>query len=599
MYNLKTSERAIYGENYLVISLEGKSLITYQEDMLYENRLPGYLGFYSKFENETLIFYNITNCVRLSDFIGNRKLNRTQYLMIVDAIIDAMILRDQYFLSVDSLLIHQDYIFIKDSSEITMIYLPTHVNVDSKKALKDFVMWLTTRLDTSEPGAADASIPLQYILNSPTYSLKVVKETIAQILHGAPNVPIPKAKRPASNASSPKGKRASPNPSNSKAKNVVPSEQPMDSELYYHGEQEHVSIPDVQSGNPASGRPRNKGKEKDENLFGIGVKKKKVDKKPEKTRGKPTRKKSARDGYSDESTMAQTGHYGTQPNQYIDPREHYYENTGDYPAASTDYPTRTTDYPLHSTDYPPGSTDYPVRSSDYPARSTDYPTNSSEYSARTTDYPMDSTEYSTSSRDYPSSRPDYPNGTTDYPTSSKEYSGSRPDYPNGTTDYPTSSREYSGSRPDYPSSAAEYPKGATDYPPEAPDYATPSSGYPSNYTSGISEEIQYLVYLLYKPNTADEQIIHVNKSPFIVGRGENSDYVINDRSISREHAQIIMEANKVYLVDSKSKFGTYVNDKRLPPDVIKELIDDDSIMFSGFIFNVKIVPMDTLYSLPG
>jgi len=515
MYNLKTSERAIYGENYLVISLEGKSLITYQEDMLYENRLPGYLGFYSKFENETLIFYNITNCVRLSDFIGSRRLNRTQYLMVVDAIIDAMILRDQYFLSVDSLLIHQDYIFIKDSSEITLIYLPTHVDVDSKKALSDFVAWLTTKLDVNEPGAVDSSIPLQYILNSPTYSLKVVKETISQILHGAPDAPIPRAKRTAPNAST------------ANAKNVAPHEQPMDSsaDLYSNSEQEHLGIPDSRTGN--AGRPKNKGKEKDDNLFGIGVKKKKVVKKPEKARRMPTKKKSARDGYSNESAAAQAGHFRNQPPHYTDPGAHYYENTADYPMNSTDYPTGSTDYPMNSTDYPPGSTNYPMNSTDYPQGSTDYPMNS-------TDYPVRST-----------------------------------DYPNGTTDYP----------------------------PEATDTRTTS--YSSGYSSGMSEEIQYLVYLLYKPNTENEQIIHVNKSPFVIGRGENSDYMINDRSISREHAQVIMEANKVYLVDSKSKFGTYVNDIRLPPDVIKELVDDDSIMFSGFLFNVKIVPMDTLYSLPG
>jgi len=160
MYNLKTSERVLYGDTYLVISLEGKSLIPYQEDMLYENRLPGYLGFYTKFENETLVLYNITNCVSLSDFVGSRLLTRGQYLTIVDAVVGSMIVRDQYFLSENSLLIHQDYIYIKDNTEITLTYLPAEVDVESKAALKDFVAWLTTRLDINEPGAKEASIPL-------------------------------------------------------------------------------------------------------------------------------------------------------------------------------------------------------------------------------------------------------------------------------------------------------------------------------------------------------------------------------------------------------------------------------------------------------
>ena len=417
MYSLKTSERVLYGDTYLVISLEGKSLIPYQEDMLYENRLPGYLGFYSKFEDETLIFYNITNCVSLSDFIGNRKLTRKQYLTIADAIIDAMILRDQYFLSENSLLIHQNFIYIKDNSEIVLVYLPSAVDTDSKQALRDFVAWLTSKLDISEPGAGDAPIPLQLILGSPSFNLKVVKETIAQILSGSPHEPVPKA-------------YASQN-TNQKIQSI-----------------DTVS----QHQNNRAKSSKNK-KEPNPNLFGIGEKKKKPNVKSSKTKKIP-KKHPPRDEYGNAAYVIKQPdeEYNTEELQrYIIPDTH-------------------------------------MRSS-----------------------------------------------------------------------------------------FTDLPKG---------------------YGQGISEDVQLLVYLLYKPNTSEERIVHVDKSPYVIGRSENSDFIINDISISREHAKMILENNKVYLIDTKSKYGTYINDLRIQPDSAIELKDDDSIMLSGLIFTVKLVKMDDIYALP-
>ncbi|MDR2649790.1 MAG: FHA domain-containing protein [Clostridiales bacterium] len=421
MYSLKTSERVLYGDAYLVIALEGKGLIPYQEDMLYENRLPGYLGFYSKFVDETFIFYNITNCVRLSDFIGARKLSRRQYLTIIDAVVDAMILRDQYFLSENSLLIHQDYIFIKDNSEINFVYLPAEVSEDSKPALREFVLWLTSMLDVDEPGASEASIPLRLVLNSPSFGLKVVKETISQILSSVP----------AGTAPPPRGSPPEPR------------------------SQDRTRMPDSVNTPPALRKSKSKdtkeGKRQDANLFGIGVSKKKVSYKPtsdksNKPHVKSIKKRPPRDGYSDSQPVG--SRYADKP-------------------------------PVHD-------------------------------------------------------------------------------------------------------ESADYFRGVGD----------------EVRKQGLSGNARCIVYLIYRPSTADERIVSVNKSPFSIGRGENADCFINDISISREHAQIILEGNKVYLIDTKSKFGTYINDIRLEPNVPMELNDDDSIMFSGLIYSVKIVQTDDIYVIP-
>jgi pSer/pThr/pTyr-binding forkhead associated (FHA) protein len=43
-----------------------------------------------------------------------------------------------------------------------------------------------------------------------------------------------------------------------------------------------------------------------------------------------------------------------------------------------------------------------------------------------------------------------------------------------------------------------------------------------------------------------------------MGRGHETDVRINDISVSRNHAQLMLLNNKIYIKDSKSKFGTLV-----------------------------------------
>ena len=55
-----------------------------------------------------------------------------------------------------------------------------------------------------------------------------------------------------------------------------------------------------------------------------------------------------------------------------------------------------------------------------------------------------------------------------------------------------------------------------------------------------------------------------------VGRGNESDIVINDASISRQHAQFLRQADRVYVQDLTSRNGTRVNDEPLlSPHLLK------------------------------
>ncbi|MEO6887779.1 MAG: FHA domain-containing protein [Ktedonobacteraceae bacterium] len=61
-----------------------------------------------------------------------------------------------------------------------------------------------------------------------------------------------------------------------------------------------------------------------------------------------------------------------------------------------------------------------------------------------------------------------------------------------------------------------------------------------------------------------------------IGRGIESDVVINDPSISRRHAQIVRQPNGMYVQDLASRNGTYINDELLvapwqlePGDIVR------------------------------
>jgi hypothetical protein len=53
-------------------------------------------------------------------------------------------------------------------------------------------------------------------------------------------------------------------------------------------------------------------------------------------------------------------------------------------------------------------------------------------------------------------------------------------------------------------------------------------------------------------------LMFIDDSPYILGRGHDSDVRISDISVSRTHAKILLKDKKFYLEDTGSKFGTLV-----------------------------------------
>jgi pSer/pThr/pTyr-binding forkhead associated (FHA) protein len=68
-----------------------------------------------------------------------------------------------------------------------------------------------------------------------------------------------------------------------------------------------------------------------------------------------------------------------------------------------------------------------------------------------------------------------------------------------------------------------------------------------------------------------------------IGREEECDYTIEDRSVSGHHADLILESKKkFFLVDSNSTNGTFINGKRISKH---ELLKTDKVMLGKLELN--------------
>jgi len=71
----------------------------------------------------------------------------------------------------------------------------------------------------------------------------------------------------------------------------------------------------------------------------------------------------------------------------------------------------------------------------------------------------------------------------------------------------------------------------------------------------------------------------VNKSRLTIGRHKNCDIVLKDTRVSRQHAQLVMLGDEIYIHDLNSKNGTYAGIKRVD---VCQLVDGDVIRIADF-----------------
>ena len=70
--------------------------------------------------------------------------------------------------------------------------------------------------------------------------------------------------------------------------------------------------------------------------------------------------------------------------------------------------------------------------------------------------------------------------------------------------------------------------------------------------------------------------IELSQGKYILGRSDEADIKIDDRSVSRRHAEILVLKNQVVIVDLESSNGTYVNGEKI---VMREVAPGETVRF--------------------
>lgn len=82
--------------------------------------------------------------------------------------------------------------------------------------------------------------------------------------------------------------------------------------------------------------------------------------------------------------------------------------------------------------------------------------------------------------------------------------------------------------------------------------------------------------------------IEVTSEKFLIGRSDSCQLRPKSESVSRKHCVLVMKEGRLLLQDLNSRNGTFINDKRLPPDKAKVLKDADVLRVGKLTFLVEI-----------
>jgi DNA-binding winged helix-turn-helix (wHTH) protein len=88
-------------------------------------------------------------------------------------------------------------------------------------------------------------------------------------------------------------------------------------------------------------------------------------------------------------------------------------------------------------------------------------------------------------------------------------------------------------------------------------------------------------FLIFETGSRIGQRIPMDKDSVIIGRGginKACDIVIDERQVSRQHAEIFLDQGRYYLRDLNSKNGTYLNGKPVKEPI--EIKDSDEIQIA-------------------
>ncbi|MFH0962650.1 MAG: FHA domain-containing serine/threonine-protein kinase [Planctomycetota bacterium] len=79
----------------------------------------------------------------------------------------------------------------------------------------------------------------------------------------------------------------------------------------------------------------------------------------------------------------------------------------------------------------------------------------------------------------------------------------------------------------------------------------------------------------------------ITSLPLRIGRSSKNDIVLDDHSVSRRHARILLQDNRLLILDENSSNGTFVNDKRTR---LKKLHHGDEIQLGDIVLKFELRP---------
>jgi len=94
------------------------------------------------------------------------------------------------------------------------------------------------------------------------------------------------------------------------------------------------------------------------------------------------------------------------------------------------------------------------------------------------------------------------------------------------------------------------------------------------------------MYKLQPTGESNSLNIIVLERDLTIGRGESNDIVIRNQTVSTHHAKIYLENGKVFVEDSNSTNGTYINKQKIQPNIQYELRDNQTVTFGEATYMV-------------
>ena len=115
-------------------------------------------------------------------------------------------------------------------------------------------------------------------------------------------------------------------------------------------------------------------------------------------------------------------------------------------------------------------------------------------------------------------------------------------------------------------------------------YALPIEGQ-TVFFDGTSESGTYKLYALDRKNKKHIELTHL---PVTIGKLNGYvDFVIDHPSISRMHAKLEMQGDRLMLSDLNSTNGVYLNGMRLSPNEVREIEEGDEIRFGSLNYCLR------------